>query len=194
MIIFIFLKRKEFENDFFYKEFFNPDEQDYLIFHYDEKWEIDNYIKIYNKASNLTNIKINFDDFLKFLKNLIQKTSKTIIITTGMLKTDLIDNLIIKSKKIHKGLFQFDLKEGKIYLVDRESFFVISHLISCASSFISCHGAFTHIASNYRVKIIDIVEEGREYHYKRITDHMKNYKRLTRNNFSNLSKEILNYS
>ena len=56
------------------------------------------------------------------MKNLIQKTSKTIIITTGMLKTDLIDNLIIKSKKIHKGLFQFDLKEGKIYLVDRESF------------------------------------------------------------------------
>ena len=30
------------------------------------KNEIDNYIKIYNKASNLTNIKINFDDFLKF--------------------------------------------------------------------------------------------------------------------------------
>ena len=61
----------------FSQRIFNPDEQDY-IFHYDEKWEIDNYIGFTIKHQ-FTNIKINFDDF-KILKNLIQKLLKQLLI------------------------------------------------------------------------------------------------------------------
>ena len=49
------------------------------------------------------------------------------------------------------------MKLRHIYL--QMKIFSVAHLISKSSLFITCHGAFTHIASNYKVKIIDIIEK-----------------------------------
>ena len=43
----------------------------------------------------------------------------------------------------------------------------MSHLISKSSMFISCHGAFTHVASNYKIKILDIIEKDKIFHYRK---------------------------
>ena len=75
-----------------------------------------------------------------------------------------------------------------------ENFFSITHIISKSSLFISCHGAFTHIASNYKIKIIDIIEKSKLNHYNRITHHMKKYKSIDRENFAKLSNKIIDNS
>ena len=191
---FHYLKKNQFKNNFIHKEIFDLENTNYLIFHYDEKWEIENYTKAFIKASTFTNIEINFNDFLDFLSNLSKKNSKKVIITTGMIKTKIIKNLIATSKKINEFIYEFDLNNQKGYLFINQNFFSISHLISMSSMFISCHGALTHIASIYKIKILDVIEEKKQNHYNRITHHMINYKYLFRNNFDKLSKEIINFS
>ena len=86
-----------------------------------------------------------------------------------------------------------DLFSSKIVFTN-EDFYSISHLISKSSQFISCHGAFTHIASNYKIKILDVIEKNKIIHYGKITNSMKNYKSLYRDNFETLSKDIIKYS
>jgi len=167
---------------------------DFLIFHFDEKWEIEDYSKFFSQASKLTNININQKIFINFLSNLSKKTFKNIIVTTGTLETSAIKELKSISNKINEFLYEFDINEKKAYLLINENFFSISHLISKSSLFISCHGAFTHIASNYKIKILDVIEKSKKIHYSKITQGMKNYKYLYRDNFEKLSQDIINNS
>ena len=55
---------------------------------------------------------------------------------------------------------------------------------------IACHGAFTHMASIYKIKILDIVEGNKINQYEKITYHMINHKFIRRNNFDNLASDI----
>ena len=191
---FHYLKTNQFKKEFSYKDLINLENLDFLLFHYDEKWEIENYSKLFKKASTLTNIDVEKEIFMEFLFNLSKKTSKKIILTTGTIDTKIISALKTSSKKINESLYEMNLNNTKGYLLLNESFFSISHLISKSSLFISCHGAFTHIASNYRIKILDIIERNKTNHYSRITKHMKNHKHLYRDKFLKLSQEIINYS
>ncbi len=191
---FHYLKSNQFENQFLHDNLINLKNLDFLLFHYDEKWEIENYKKLFKKASTLTNIDTDKKDLINFLSNLSKKTSKRIIITTGTIDTKIINKLKSSSKKINEFLYEIDLNTTKGYLFTNENFFSISHLISKSSLFISCHGAFTHIASNYKIKILDIIEETKSVHYSKITSHMKNYKHLYRDNFYKLSLDIINNS
>jgi len=191
---FHYLKSNQFKNEFLYNDLLNLENLDFLLFHYDEKWEIENYSKLFKKASTLTNIDVQQEILIEFLFNLSKKTSKKIIITTGTIDTKIINRLKSSSNKINESLYEINLNNTKGYLLINENFFSISHLISKSSLFISCHGAFTHIASNYKIKILDIIERNKAIHYSRITKHMKDYKYLYRDKFSKLSEEIINYS
>ncbi len=191
---FHYLKTNQFKNNFLYNDLLNLENLDFLLFHYDEKWEIESYSKLFKKASTLTNIDVKQEVLMKFLFDLSKKTSKKIIITTGTINTKIIEKLKASSNKINESLHEININNTKVYLLINEDFFSISHLISKSSLFISCHGAFTHIASNYRIKILDIIERKKTVHYSRITKHMKNYKHLYRDNFLKLSQVILNYS
>ena len=191
---FHYLKSDQFKNKFLHNDFLNLDNLDFLLFHYDEKWEIENYSKLFRKASTLTNIDVEQEILMKFLFNLSKKTSKKIIVTTGTIDTKIIKELKTSSNKINEFLYEIDLNNTKGYLLINENFFSISHLISRSSLFVSCHGAFTHIASNYKIKILDIIEKDKTIHYSKITKHMKNYKSLYRDNFERLSKDIINNS
>ena len=132
--------------------------------------------------------------FINFLLDFSENKSKNIILTTGTINTKLIDGLKEVSKKINDNIYEIDLKDRKAHLLLNQDFFSISHLISKCNIFISCHGAFTHIASIYRVKILDIIEKRKLNHYNRITHHMKKYKSINRENFAKLSKNIIDNS
>ena len=191
---FHYLKKNQFKHDFLHDNILKIDNLDFLLFHYDEKWEIENYSKLFKKASSLTDISTEQKIFINFLSNLSKKTSKKIIITTGTIETKIIKKLIENATEIGKFIYEININNTKGYLLINENFFSISHLISKSSLFISCHGAFTHIASNYKIKILDIIEKDKTIHYEKITKHMKNYKSVNRDKFDILSKNIVNYS
>ena len=187
-------KENQFIDQFPHKKLLKLDKSNLLIFHYDEKWEINKYLKSYKKASSLTAMNIKIDSLLNFISDLSKKTSMKVIITTGNIKTDMINELINISKRIDNHVYELSLSNSNCYLLDNESFLSISHLISKSSLFISCHGAFTHVASNYKIKILDIIEENKKNQYTRLTNHIINYKYIYRDKFNNLSKKIIEQS
>ena len=191
---FHYLKLNQFSNEFIYDEILDTKNQNNIIIHYDEKWEINNYTKVYKKASSLTDLNVDTRSFLNFLSELSNKKTNKIIITTGTLNTKIIENLKNILKKINNHIYEIKLNGKTAYLLVNQNFFSISHLISKSSLFISCHGAFTHIASNYKIKILDIIEKGKYNHYSRITNHMDEYKILYRDNFNKLGKAIIEQS
>ena len=128
------------------------------------------------------------------MSQLSKKTSKKIIITTGTIQTKIIEELKNSSNKINEFVYEINLNNTRAYLLTKENFLSVSHIISKSSLFISCHGAFIHIASNYKIKILDIIEKNKITHYGKITNNMKNYKSLYRDNFKTLSQDIIKYS
>ncbi len=185
-----FFPKNHFKNQYELNHKFNADNNNFILFHYDEKWELENYSKVFKKAKNLTNINTSAEELKEFLIRLIDKKSMKIIITTGYLKTNLITDLIVNSTKIEESLYRIN---DDIFLIVNQSFNSISHLISKSQIFISCHGAFTHIASNYNIKTIDIIEKNKKQHYLRITNHIKNYNYIYRDDFQKLKKNINNF-
>jgi ADP-heptose:LPS heptosyltransferase len=188
---FHYLKPDQFKSEYHHSNFLNLENLEFLVFHFDEKWEKESYSKFFSKASKLTDICMSQKVFMNFLSNISKKTSKNIVVTTGTLEPKIIKELKSCSRKINNFLYEFDINNKKAYLLTNESFFSISHLISKSSLFISCHGAFTHIASNYKIKILDIIEKSKQIHYSKITKDMINYKYLYRDDFEKLSEEII---
>lgn len=191
---FNFFDIDQFKDQFTFKTLSNLDEMNYIVFHCDEKWELLNYSKLYKKANKLTDISLNKKNFINFLTKLSKKKSLKIIITTGFLDTNIINDLKKDSNKIESSLYELKLNNQNCFLITNQNFFSMSHLISKSNLFISCHGAFTHVASNYGINILDIIEKNKQKHYERITNHMINYKALFRKDSSELLDEIVNYT
>jgi len=189
-----FFSKNQFKDYFQIDHNLKLENSKYIVFHYDEKWELDNYSKLFKKAKNLSNIDVDKDNFMKFLIKLSEKLSTKIIITTGYINTDIINSLKTVSKKINNSLYELSASNKNIYMIINQDFYSLSHLISKSNLFISCHGAFTHIASCYNVRILDIIEEEKKIHYSKITSHMKNYKTLYRKEASKLLEEIIGNS
>ena len=185
-----FFLKNQFINYYNYNDQFDLDQNDFIVFHYDEKWEVDNYAKLFNKAKKFTKIKIDLKMFQNFLKEIENIKKIKIIVTTGFIDTDLVRQLKDKSKRLISSFYKIN---NNSFLITDQNFNSISHLISKSKIFISCHGAFTHIAANYNIKTLDIIEKNKKHHYSRITNHMKNYISLNRNNFDVLGKDIINH-
>ena len=186
-----FFSRNQFEDHYKLNKIFDLEKSEYLIFHYDEKWELDQYSKVFKKAKNLTSIEIDINPLKKFLVDLAKKKSMDVVVTTGNLETGIINRLKEVSRNLSSNLYSVS---SNIYLIVNQDFESISHLISRSRLFISCHGALTHVASCYDVEILDIIEKGKKNHYQRITNHMKKYKSLNRESFNQLSKNIIDHS
>ena len=186
-----FFSKNQFEDHYKLNEIFDLDKSEYLIFHYDEKWELDQYSKVFKKAKNLTNIEIDINPLKKFLVDLAKKKSMDVVVTTGNLETGIINRLKEVSRNLTSNLYSVS---SNIYLIVNQDFGSISHLISRSKLFISCHGALTHVASCYDVEILDIIEQEKKNHYQRITSHMRKYKSLNREGFNQLSKNIIDHS
>lgn len=189
---FYYLKKNQLKDSFLHQNHFNLDQLSYIVFHYDEKWELEQYKQLYNKADALTDITPNLDKFKRLILKISKLSNKTIIITTGYVQTKLLSDLIGSAKKIDQFLYEVNLDSIKIYIIVKQDFFSNSHIISKSKMLIACHGAFTHMASIYKIKILDIVEGNKINQYEKITSHMINHKFIRRNNFDNLASDITN--
>ena len=143
----------------------------YLVFHFDEKWIYSQYIKRY------INIEPTYDEFLSLLESIISKTNKNLIITTGLKNPDILDQ--IKTK----------ISNPKIFFYDNMNFFDIENMIKKSDCLIACHGAVSHIAAAMNIKQIDIIDK--TYDYSKWTEHFRNYNSLNRKPFSELSSDII---
>lgn len=146
--------------------------EDYIQFHFDEKWIHKDYIDKYTK------IEPSFDELLFFLKSIIKKTGKKLKITTGP-KTPLLLKLINELPK--NNMYQ---------IYENLNFFQLEKITLNSSLLISCHGSISHIASAIEIKQIDIIDNS--YRYDKWTKHFRNYIYLYRKNFKDLSNDILN--
>jgi ADP-heptose:LPS heptosyltransferase len=146
--------------------------EDYIQFHFDEKWIHKDYIDKYTK------IEPSFDELLFFLKSIIKKTGKKLKITTGP-KTPLLLKLINELPK--NDMYQ---------IYENLNFFQLEKITLNSSLLISCHGSISHIASAIEIKQIDIIDNS--YRYDKWTKHFRNYIYLYRKNFKDLSNDILN--
>lgn len=144
--------------------------KNYIHLHYDEKWNLNNYIKKYK------NIEPSKKELTDFINNILIK-NKNLIITTGK-KTPKIINEIKK---------KFDNLKVKFY--ENQTLMEIEYIVFKSELLISCHGWISHIASAKKIRQIDIIDSS--YPYNKWTSHFRNYYSLNRESFDNLSKKIL---
>ncbi|MDA7583327.1 hypothetical protein N8698_03555, partial [Candidatus Pelagibacter sp.] len=157
-------------HDYYPSEFLN---NDFILFHFDEKWIHDNYISEY------TNIEPTENNLISFINLLLLSSDKELVITTGVdcprILDNILDNNFNNRVKIYKEL----------------DFLHLESLISKCKLLISCHGSVSHVAAAYNIKQIDIIEGKKFDFYSKWTDHFRGYFPLYRKKFSDLSKEII---
>ena len=149
-------------------------ENNYILFHFDEKWIHKEYI------SNYINIEPSEKQLVSFFNLLVNKTNKKLVVTTGL-----------NSPQILNKIFR-DKFNSKINYFSNLNFLEIESIIDKSDLLISCHGAVSHLATAKNIKQIDIIDESKTNFYKKWTDHFRNYSFIYRKNFSDLSKEIIN--
>ena len=149
-------------------------ENNYILFHFDEKWIHKEYI------SNYINIEPSEKELVSFFNLLVNKTNKKLVVTTGLNPPQILN-------KIFRDKFN-----AKINFFNNLNFLEIESIIDKSDLLISCHGAVSHLATAKNIKQIDIIDESKTNFYKKWTDHFRNYSFIYRKNFSDLSKEIIN--
>ncbi len=142
-----------------------------ILFHFDEKWIFDDYIK------KFINIEPTEGELIFFLNEILNKTRKNIVITTGLKTPRIIEKIISL------------LDKNKIKFLNNQNFKDLEQIVSRSEVLISCHGAISHIAAAKNTRQIDIIDKS--YDYNKWTSHFRNYNYIYRENFSSLSKQIL---
>ena len=158
--------------------------KDFLQIHLDEKWIRELYIDTY------TDINPKYSDFITFLESL--NKGKNIVITTGLIRFGLIDDL--KSKYFNKVNEKVYIKKNDkktIYLILEPSFEDIESLLRNSKILISCHGSIIHAANSFDVVKIDIIEKNKITFYKKFISYLESHSILYRSEFKLLSKEII---
>jgi len=146
-------------------------DKEWIQLHFDEKWINNKYIDSYTKIEPST------DDLISFINSLSNKTGEKLIITTGILAPE----KLIKINQI--------IQNDKIKIMLNLSFLELEKIICKSKLVISCHGAISHVTSALQTNQIDIIDKS--YDYSRWSKHFRNYKYLYRENFTELSKKIL---
>ena len=155
----------------------------YVHIHIDEKWFNNLYIKTY------TNINPSSDQFTDFI-NTISKNDD-ILITTGLIELDLVKELINNYfEKIDDNIYYNKRMNKSVYLIDKPTFEDIESLLRNSKTLISCHGAITHAANSFNVKIIDIIEENKKNFYQRFTSYLNKYSKVYRKDFFSIKNSL----
>jgi ADP-heptose:LPS heptosyltransferase len=156
----------------------------FLLLHFDEKWIYTDYIKSFSSIEPQSTFV-----FLSFVKKLILKLKFDIVISTGVINNKIIKFLKKDFLKLNDNIYEKSFLNCKIFLFDNLDIFQLEKLISKCHIIVTCHGAPTHIAGSLDKKIIDIVQVSDEH--LKWTQHLNNYNYIYRNEFSLLSKKIL---
>ena len=146
----------------------------YIILNFDEKWIFKNYIKTYK------NIEPTFKELINFL-SILSKNNKVVIVNS------FFENPLIEELKINNYI-----NENKNLLIkDKIDIFEFQFLIKHSNCLITCHGASSHIASNYDIKVIDIVDNSEIKFFSSYNHHFKNKVQIVREDFNTLSRKII---
>ena len=144
----------------------------FILFHFDEKWIHNQYIK------NYLNIQPSQIELTNLFNMIIKMTKKNLIVTTGLISPKILVNI-------------FNTKfNPKAYFIDNLDFFALENLVHKSDLLISCHGSISHLASAKNIKQIDIIDNS--YDYNKWTKHFRNYNPLKRKVFTDLSLDIVN--
>lgn len=169
--------------DLFLKDIKVP--SDYFIFHFDEKWVHNDYIKKYES------IEPTEENFKVFINKLLEKTNKNLVITTGIIKNNILKQYLNDFKKIEKNFYIKQVNEKKIFIYNEINFLELKLLIKNCNFIITCHGASTHLASAFNKKIFDIIDYSQKEFYFKWNNHIQNYTYFYREKFDELSNKIL---
>jgi len=162
----------------------------FILIHLDEKWFSDTY-KGRRGERNFEPINPNKEKFLDFLKEIIKKTNLDLVVSSGKDKSCLIKELEENTPQTFLGTKFIQPTNNKIFFLNNLNFNDLILTIKKAKLIITCHGSPSHIASSFDVNIIDIFDEKNKNFYKFWTQHLRNYKYLYRESFTNLSKKII---
>ena len=173
-------------NIFEYEDLFKSKKKETgnILLHFDEKWFFEDYIQKYTK------IEPSFEEFYKFICEIVKKTKNDLHITTGFITNDIIEKLR-SSMSFNNNCYWKEFDQNKIYLHYNISFIDLKKVIYNSTKIICCHGAPTHVASSMNKQIIDIYDKSEDTFYKKWNAHFRKYNFLYRNNFNILSKNIL---
>ena len=158
----------------------------FIQLHLDEKWISEAYLGR-RKKRNFEPINASIEQMCEFIKELLSKTYKDLVISTGAETNILIEGV---KEKINQQNF-FSSNKKKVIILDKLSFTDLKLIIKKADLIVACHGSPAHIASSFNTKIIDIYDKKNEEFYHFYTSHLRNYRYLYREDFSKLAKNIL---
>tara|TARA_B110000037_G_scaffold220489_1_gene288554 strand:+ start:3768 stop:4766 length:999 start_codon:yes stop_codon:yes gene_type:complete len=164
-----------------------PISEGFFLLHLDEKWIFNDYIK------NYTSIEPNSDtELISFFEQLIVKSNKDVFISSGKLDNKFI--IFIKKNfiQIKRDIYELKIRSNKVVFFDNLNFLQLEKLILNSDLLITCHGAPTHVAASFNIKIIDIIDLTEEIFFEKWSSHFTNYKRINRIKFFELSKNIIN--
>ena len=159
----------------------------YSLLHFDEKWIFKDYIKDYIPIEpHSENI------LITFLEQLIVKTNNDLYVSAGNLSNKFI--IFIKKNfiKIEQNVYELKFKDNKIIFFDNINFLQLEKLILNSALLITCHGAASHVAASFNLRIVDIIDDSEEVFFDKWTNHFTNYQKLSRVEFIKLSKNIIN--
>ena len=145
----------------------------FILLHFDEKWVHKKYISSY------LNIEPSEKELILFLKSIVIKTKKNLVVTTGSIPLEILNSIF--SANLNKNIFFYN----NLNFIELES------IVDKCDLLVACHGAISHVASAKNIKQIDIIEKNKINFYKKWTSHFRNYNFIYRKNFSDLSKEII---
>ena len=149
-------------------------DSEYIILNLDEKWIYKNYIKTYK------NIEPTFTQFVDFLS--ILSKNNNVIIVNGLFENPLLEKLKVSN---------YINNNTNLFIKDKINIFELQFLIKHCNCLISCHGAPSHIASNYNIKVIDIVDNSEIKFFSSYNHHFKNKVQIVRDDFNTLSRKII---
>ena len=176
------LTNRNYNHDHIYN--FINNKKNFILFHLDEKWIYDQYLKSY------TTIQPNsYLDLIEFLKKITNLTNKDLFISTGYFNNKFTENFVDDFNKYDKDIFK--LEDSNIYFLNNLNLNQLEFAIANCSTFISCHGAPTHLASSFNKKIIDIIDSSEKIFFDKWSSHFRNHNQLIRDKFTILSNLIL---
>lgn len=145
-------------------------QKNFIILNFDEKWFNEKYIKSYSR------IEPSKEQFKNFINNLSKY--KNIVIVNGFIENPILNNLDLNNF-------------NNVTVKNNINIFELQNLIKNAECIITCHGAPSHIASNYNIKIIDIIDKSEKEFFQSYSHHFANKTQIFRQDFEIISREIL---
>ena len=155
--------------------------------HIDEKWFTRFYYKDY------TNINLNYNNLILFIKFIIKKFKCNIIITTGSIGLPIINNIKNNFNKFNKNIYFKNFSNHKVFFHDRLNFLDLENIIRLSKFLICCEGSISHLSYSFKIKTFALIEKKREVFYRHWTSHMgNNIKLIYRSNINEVVKQIKN--